>query len=213
MKRTTLAVLFLCGAALAAPAAWAQTPVVDVSLNIFPTNFANPNGGGTWTMVAKTDHANGIAAINAYIHGIDSTSVVMESDIAGELTAGGDPFIVPGNPVNIVYFQDTANGPVLGGVGTITQNDGPDPLGDPNWAIFTQIFHGTYPSTVPAFGVKGGNSTDANVLASVMVPSNNAIDANVTTVVRIAVPEPTSISLAALAALGWLRRRREVERT
>lgn len=198
----------VAAALLSASSAMAQTPTVDVSLNVFPTNLANPNGGGTWMLFAKTDATIGIAGINAYIMGVDAASAIMESDIAGELRPGGEPFVVPGNPVNIVYFQDTANGPVLAGVGKPATSDGPDMLGDPAWDVATKIYSGTYPGAVPFFTSKGGNVTDANVLATVSVPANNSIDANTTAIVRVAVPEPAAATLAGLAVVAMMRRRR-----
>jgi hypothetical protein len=180
----------------------AQAAVVNVSLNVTPTDLLNPNGGGTWRLVAKTDSPVGIAGISAYLANVNTAGVTMENDIGGLLN-GGNPFVgVFNGAVNLVYGQDIANGPIVGGVGTILKSDGPDPFGDPLWNNATRIFAGTYSSMVPSFTSAGFNVTDANVLASVVV-GNAAINADTTTVVRIApVPEPATAALAVFGVIA-----------
>ncbi|MBA3480426.1 MAG: hypothetical protein H0T51_01295 [Pirellulales bacterium] len=118
-------------------------------MNVFPTNVGNPNGGGTWRMVAKTDSTQGIAAISAYLSNVSTVGLDVENDIGNGFA---DPlFAIFSGTVNMVYGQDIISGPLVGGVGTPALSDGPDPLGNPAWNDATRIFSGTYNSTVPSF--------------------------------------------------------------
>jgi hypothetical protein len=197
-----------CALALtAASSAVAQTPNVMLSMNVFPTNLANPNGGGTWTILAKTDSTQGISAISAYLLNVSTVGLDVENDIGHDLA---DPLWANiGGAINLVYGQDLTTAPLVGGVGTLALSDGPDPLGDPAWDGATKIFSGNYGSIVPSFTIAGSNVTDANTFAQVVV-GVAAINANTTTVVRVAVPEPATIGLALCAVVGVaaLRRRR-----
>jgi hypothetical protein len=209
MKMIDALRLAVCAMALAAASnAAAQTPNVMLSMNVFPTNVGNPNGGGTWRIVAKTDSTQGIAAISAYLANVNTVGLDTENDIGHDLA---DPmFTVIGSAVNLVYGQDTTTAPLVGGVGTPSMSDGLDPLGNPAWNGATRIFSGTYSSVVPSFTTAGFNQTDANTFAQVMV-GLATLDANTTTVVRVAVPEPATMGLAGLATLSLLavsRRRR-----
>ena len=60
----------LAAVALCCAASRSVGQVVDLSLNVFPTNLALPNAGGTWNIVAKTSGGAtnlGIAAISAFL--------------------------------------------------------------------------------------------------------------------------------------------------
>jgi hypothetical protein len=199
--RLMACMLLLAGASNAA----AQTPNVMLSMNVFPTNLANPNGGGTWRIVAKTDSSQGIAGISAYLANVSTIGLDVENDIGHDLS---DPnFAIISGTVNLVYGQDLTTSPLVGGVGTPALGDGPDPFGDPAWNNATRIFSGLYSSVVPSFAIAGSNETDANTFAQVVVNSA-AVDANTTTVVRVAVPEPATAVLAGVAILGIAASRR-----
>jgi hypothetical protein len=202
MKWTNMVWLFFAATVMTlAQVAATTAATVDISLNVFPTNLGNPNGGGTWTLVAKTDAPLGIAGISAYLKDISTAGITIESDLNSILN-GGNPFVgVFGGAVNLVYGQDISSGPITPGVGTISFSDGPDPLGDPAWNDATLIFSGAYSSMVPMFTNAGANTTDANVLASIIV-GNAAVDADTSTVVRVAVPEPATIGLAVCAVIA-----------
>ncbi len=139
MKKTRSLQLFACGVALLA-ALGAEAANVDVSLNLFPADSANPSGGGTFTIFAKTDAPLGIAALNLYLSNVTKTGLTQESDIAGILNMGM-PFAanVTGG-LNILYGQDTSGGPLLFGVGTAATSDGPDVLGNPMWDARRRYF-------------------------------------------------------------------------
>lgn len=192
----------------------AQTPNVTLSVNVFPTDPLNPDSGGFWTMVAKTDSLIGISAISAYFYDVNPGSVTIESDLGNDPSVGNPLITFPAGTINILYFQNTYAGPIVAGVGTLSKSDGPDPLGNPAWDDATLIFSGTYNATVPSIAVDVGpldNNTDANTFASVVL-GQNTINANTTIVVRVAaIPEPSTLAIAACgitAALAVRRRNR-----
>jgi hypothetical protein len=213
MRRTGI-VFLLAAVALCCAASRSVGQVVDLSLNVFPTNLANPNGGGTWNIVAKTSGGSpnvGIAGISAYVSNINIAGLMVEADI-NSIVNGGMPFNGTfGGFVNIVYGQDTSMPPIIAGVGMPAFSDGPDPLGSAFWNGATKIFKGTYSSVVPAWGTSGSTTTAANVLAST-TPGTPALAATVNTVVRVQVPEPGAAALVATivpaCAFAWRRRRR-----
>jgi hypothetical protein len=158
-------------------------------------------------MVAKTDAPLGIAGISAYLLNVNIAGLGIEPDL-GSILNDGQPFAgMIGSAVNITYGQDVASGPIIVGVGTLSMSDGPDPLGNPTWDDATRIFSGAYSSIVPSFTIAGANSTDANVLIFT-TPGNPAQDADTSTVVRVAVPEPANIVAGLTAVFGVLAARR-----
>ena len=210
MKMTYALRLAACALALAATCHTAYAVDVNISMNVFPTNIGNPNGGGAWTIVAKTNSTQAIAAISAYLNNVNVVGLDVENDIGHDFA---DPlFAVQGSVINLVYGQNTTIAPLVGGVGTLSKSDGPDPLGNPAWNDATRIFSGTYSSTVPTFATNVGsanNNTDANTFAQVMV-GLGTLNADTTTVVRVAVPEPAA-ALALFGVIGTaalVRRRR-----
>jgi hypothetical protein len=211
MRRTGI-VLLLAAVALCGAAGRSVGQVVDLSLNVFPTNLANPDGGGTWRIVAKTSGGAtnlGIAAISAYLNNVNVPGLAVEPDINSILQPGGGPFAgIFAGAVNIVYGQDTTMAPIIAGVGLPAFSDGPDPLGSAFWNGATRIFSGNYSGVVPSWATAGSNSTGANVLVST-TPGSAAIAAAVTTVVRVRVPEPANAGLivSGLLAAAFARRR------
>jgi hypothetical protein len=205
MSRTQISILAsVLMLFLAAPRVEAAN--VALSLNVFPTALANPNGGGAWTLVAKTDTVFGIAAISIRLGNIDATGIVMESDIGATLNNGSViVFPVPGGH-NILYGQDPA-GPIVFGVGTPAMSDGLDPLNDSVWNDATRIVSGTYGGTVPVFIP----SNSANVFTqsgTPPLPQGAVSTSQVTTLVRVAVPEPALAALLVGAVPMCLQRRR-----
>jgi hypothetical protein len=206
VKSSRFAVLLCALVACSTFAVSARAARVDLSLNVFPTSLANPNSGGTWRIVAKTDAPLGIAAISAFLTNVNVPGLAVESDINHQPS---QPVYIGtfSGLVNILYTQDILSGPIVTGVGRPPFSDGPDPFGNPLWNGATRIFSGTYNAQVPGFGSVGNSSTDANVLIFT-TPGNPAQDADVTTVVRF-IPEPAAILIAAPAlALAATRRTR-----
>lgn len=201
--------VFLCAlVAYIAAATSARAARVDLSLNVFRTILASPNSGGMWRLVAKTDAPLGIAGISAFFVNVNA-GVMVESDINSTTAGGGLPFqSLFGAVRNVVYGQDTSTAPILTGVGRPALSDGPDPFGDIFWDGATWIFKGTYSAQVPAFGSVGASTTAANVLIFT-TPGNPAQAADVTTVVRVAVPEPSTWVIAASPLLALAVRLRK----
>jgi len=181
-------VFSLCALALAAYSGQAQA-AVNLSLNLRYNDPADPTEGGAFTLVAKTDNANGIAAINAYLSNINAAGLTFSAGI-NQLSGGPYVTAVTGG-TNVVYGQDTSSGTLVMNVG---RTGGPatvatDPLKNPTWNNVSAIFNGTFGATRPAFITVGANSTDANVFnagtTTTPLPAGGVVAAGtVTTTVR-----------------------------
>jgi hypothetical protein len=202
----------LCAAALAAGSNAAQAQsTVQISLNLRYTDPADPSEGGTWQLVAKTDNAIGIAAVNAYISNITAGNTANVIGNGGTITAATLGSITPagnsaynttiGSAINVLYGQD----PTVAIVANVGRGDGAgpnpaapgeiavDPLRNATWNGASLIMSGAFAGggnagnqfNRPAFVAAGGNSTDANVLSTATVgPTAAGVDANITTTVR-----------------------------
>jgi hypothetical protein len=202
MKRFCMASAALMVATLASRCNEAQAVNVDVSLNVYPAAASNPNGGGAWSIVAKTDSPHGIAAINLFltdisleVPGFPTPSVQAEPDINALRVDGKVPVTINGSVVNVLYGQDTSAPGVVIGVGTPSMSDGPDPFGDPNWNSATRIFVGAYAGDAPSFASHDAQVTDANVLSTSAPPFTLSVDADTTTVVRVQASRPNTTAL------------------
>lgn len=176
----------LCTLAVLAAGSVASAQNVQLSLNLRYTHPNVPSQGGTWTLVAKTDDADGIAAINAYISNINTTGIAYGAGINAALNAGS-PYVIPGAPVNLLYFQDTSAAGVVVDVGQGAGTPGNqlvDPLRNGFWNSSAVIATGSFGGTLPAFAPKGANVTDANTLSTSTAPFNNSTDAATTFIVR-----------------------------
>ena len=69
--KMALSVCAIAMTAMLASAVFGLT--VDVGLNLRYNDPADPTEGGIWQLVAKTDDANGIAGLSAYISGVGSS--------------------------------------------------------------------------------------------------------------------------------------------
>lgn len=178
-------------AVLLAAAAWlgtlngsATAATVSLSLNVFPTSNANPNSGGAWTLVAKSSSANGIAGIDAFLTGINPSSVIYGTGI-NAATTNGAPYVSGGTPSELVYFQDLGLPGVVVGVGTATVSPGVDPLGNPAWDNASIIAFGNYTGAMPTFAANSGTKkTAANILTTSTSPFIHADNATTTFVSR-----------------------------
>jgi len=181
-------VFSFCALPLAAYSGQAQA-AVNLSLNLRYNDPADPSEGGTFTLVAKTDNANGIAAINTYLSNINTAGLTFT---AGNNQLSGGPYVtaVTGG-TNVVYGQDTSSGTLVMNVGRTggPTNIATDPLRNPTWNNASSIFTGTFGGTRPAFITVGANSTDANVFnagtTTTPLPAGGVVAAGtVTTIVR-----------------------------
>lgn len=181
----------LVGAALQTPAA--QAAQIDLSLNIFFTNPVNPNSGGTWEVVAKSDE-DGIHSVNFDLSGI-SPAVDFEVPF-GTVNGGADQagFVIrdavsAGSFTSILVSQAktaTLTGPQVGefyGFGTLengtpnfpgkvagTNSLGPNitslgSLNNPRWAVSGDIFSDPVWDTAAA--VASGTFSTGNIPAFV----------------------------------------------
>jgi hypothetical protein len=195
-------VFSLCALALAVcSSAQAQTPVVNLSLNLRYNDPADTTEGGTWALVARTTAVNGVAGISAYISNINTAGIVYgnggtaSASYPGSITAttlgailnGGNPFAGTfGSAVNVVYGQDVAAGPIVTDIGNGAGTPGNipnDPFKNATWNNSALIASGTFGASRPAFTTVGANSTDANVLGGTGT-GTAAINADVTLTVR-----------------------------
>jgi hypothetical protein len=207
-------VFTLCTLAVASLASTAAAQNVQLSLNLRYTDPADPSEGGKWFLVAKTDDAEGIAGISAYISNIAGGPTAMvygngtgvgasayAATTAATIAAilnGGNPYNTTiGTAINVVYGQDTAAGPIVLDVGQgagTPGNTAVDPLRNPAWNNAAVIATGTFAGggnagnqfNRPAFVTAGTNVTDSNTHSEndTTPPNNAAQDAATTVVVR-----------------------------
>jgi len=188
--RCVLLAALALAALLVGPATASQT---DLSLNLRYADPNNASGGGTWTLVAKTNDANGVAAISAYLGGLSGMGgAIAFTDGIGHMGLVGTPpattvMEFPSGTVNAVYGQPMTL-PVVGGVGVPGGVSGgagylaTDPLHCTTWDGSTATMTGTFGATRPTFVTEGANETDSNVFTSLTAPS--AADADTTMTVR-----------------------------
>jgi hypothetical protein len=162
-----------------------------MSLNLQYTMPSDPAMGGNWTLVAKTNSANGIASINAILSNVNAAGIAYQSGI-GAMTKGGSPFVFQsGSLVELVYAQDASNpASVVTDVGRGAGTPGNlalDPFNNPAWHNAAVIATGTFGATKPAFTANLDTPPDVtkgNVLTTKTPPFVMAAAATVTTVVR-----------------------------
>lgn len=222
MNRIKKPTFYLAAAALCAAFPLSASAVVSVSLNVFPTDSAAADNGGDWTLVAKTDNPNGIAAINAIMRDVDNGFSPREIFLSGDIgaidpiNAGGPnerpPYLdLGGGLTDLIYGQDISDpGSVVPRVGTLATSDGPDPLGDPIWDDATIIAFGTYSGVVPGFSMSSAQTfdVDANELDTTTPPFSASDDGATQAVVRV-IPEPTAVVLSIIGCTALFARRRE----
>jgi hypothetical protein len=163
-----------------ASVAHAQSPLVKLSLNLHYNDPADLSEGGQWSLVSTTSDPNGLAAVSAYVSGIDLTGIVygngnpLYAAAIGAKVEGTRPLeSVVGEVATLVYMQDAANGPIVLDVGR--------GAGTPGALLIT----GTFSDVRPMFVTSDGNVATASVFAthSTVVPAS-LLEASVSTVVR-----------------------------
>jgi hypothetical protein len=164
---------------------------IDLSLNLQYIMPSDPAMGGNWTLVAKTNSANGIGSINAILSNVNMAGIAYQSGI-GAMTKGGSPFVFQsGSLVELVYAQDLSDPASIvtdvgRGAGT-PGNLAVDPFSDPAWHNAAVIATGSFGNTRPASTTNLDTPPDVtkgNVLATKTAPYFMAAAATVTTVVR-----------------------------
>jgi len=183
-------VFSLCALALAAYGSMAHAQTVGVSLNLRYNDPANPAEGGTFTLVGKLNTpgtSKGIAAVNAYISNINTAGLAYGAGGNSITNAGAVYNTAVTGGTNLLYGQDTANGPVTlnigNGAGTVLATD---PLRNATWNGSTVLITGTFGGTRPAFITVGTNTTDSNIFTSTATatapePAGAVVDANTNT--------------------------------
>ncbi len=180
---------------------------VSLSLNLFPDDFSDLSAGGLWELVAKTTSTHGISAIVAVLNHADPWGISFGMGINASIA---EP-IAPGfGPVTqLLYGQDISISGLVG-VGTHSFSGAVpvDPLGDSSWNNATAIASGTYGAILPSFGKFDSVSrSEAIVFRNDEFPFDVERSNGVSLAVRIAIPEPTSISMAicVIVAIGIFR--------
>jgi hypothetical protein len=176
-------------------ASYAQS--IDMSLNLQYTMPSDPAMGGNWTLVAKTNNANGIASINAILSNVNAAGIAYQSGI-GAMSKSGNPFVIQnGSLVELLYAQDLSiPAAVVTDVGRGAGTPGNlaiDPFNDPAWNNSAVIATGTFGAIKPAFTANldaPPDVTKGNVLGTKTPPFFMAPAATVTTIVRDALSVP-----------------------
>lgn len=178
-------VLSLCALALGAFAqfAQAQSPTVDVSLNLRYDNPANPAAGGKFYVVAQSNAAFGIAGLSLHINNIDSTDVIFGVAANGngytattranindtladpgnspyKTTTGGYVNLTYGQDLSLAKITDVGKSTVASGDPNFRGNQPTDPLRNADWNNSTLLFSGRFLGTRPEFrpGINPGDS-------------------------------------------------------
>ena len=150
MKRSLI--LALCAVIVAALGITTAQADTNVALNLRYTDPADPNEGGTWTLVAKNDDPNsdGVTALIARFTDIDPNGAI-DGSIGHDIDVSGGPFD-GGATWEIVYGQDP-NAGLTDNVGLVggPSDQGADPLNNSAWDNASVIATGTFGSARPAF--------------------------------------------------------------
>jgi hypothetical protein len=181
----------VCLVTLIAHAKVSQGQTIDMSLNLQYTMPSEPAMGGNWTLVAKTNSANGIGSISAILSNVNAAGIAYQSGI-GAMLKGGSPFVIQNGPlVELLYAQELSNpASVVTDVGRGAGTPGNlaiDPFNDPAWHNAAVIATGTFGDTRPAFTANLDTPPDVtkgNVLTTKTPPFFTAAAGTVTVVVR-----------------------------
>ncbi len=198
--------------ALATPSAYAD---VDISLNIVFNDFLDPNQGGSWSLVAKTDtpDSDGIVALTSRFGlGTIPAAGTVNPNIGHDILGGNLGIFTSPDPngfVEFLYGQDPdPNSPIPGLVLGVGLPGGPsdvglDFLGDPTWDNASEIAFGTIPdlTIIPDFLLAAANEVFETIGGGIVMANIGE------TVVRF-VPEPGTALLGLLACIGCGCRRR-----
>jgi hypothetical protein len=203
-------VLSLAALALVVGNAAVNAADIDLSLNLRYTNPGDPDQGGRWFLMAKTNVAGantGISGLSVNLTNINTAGIVFGNATAvgsgaqaypvvtqatlgaNVATAGNLPFnSTAGGVTNVVFGQDLVTTIKTIGEGTGTPGVlAVDPLRNPAWANATLLMSGTFAGGGTAANqfnrpAFSGVTTDGNVYNSAANPV--VLDATISTVVR-----------------------------
>ena len=161
MKRSLI--LSLCAVALAALGVSAAQAAVNVALNLRYDDPADPNEGGSWTLVALDDDPNnsdGIVGLVSRYTDLAPAGTVNGS-IGHDINGGALVVGTFGSQTEFVYGQDPNDG-LVDGVGATggPSDQGADPLNNSAWDNASVIATGSFGGSRP---VIDPNSVSANV--------------------------------------------------
>lgn len=198
--------LLSCAVVLTACLGSNSHAAVDVSFNIVYNNLGDPSLGGNWTLVSKTDTAgsNGIVSLVVRLLGIDPNDPAsVHPDIGHDINGGLLKIGFFSGATEYVYGQDPNDGLILQvGLPGSPSNLVNDPLGDNvNWANSSIIATGTIPdlTTLPSFTLIAANESISGIIQGATIGF---------VAVRTFVPEPATMLLGCVAALGIAFHRR-----
>lgn len=201
-------VLSLTALALVVGNAAVNAADIDLSLNLRYTNPGDPDQGGRWFLMAKTNTADantGIAGLSVYLTNINTAGIAFGNatavgagaqayPVVTQATLGANVATVGNTPfnstaagiTNIVYGQDLVTTIKTIGEGAGTPGVlAADPLRNAAWANATLLMSGTFAGGGTAANqfnrpAFSGATTDGNVFNA----GGAAVDATVSTVVR-----------------------------
>lgn len=201
-------VLSLTALALVVGNAAVNAADIDLSLNLRYTNPGDPDQGGRWFLMGKTNTAGantGIAGLSVYLTNINTAGIVFGNGTAvgsgtqtypvvTQATLGANVATVGNTPfnstaagiTNIVYGQDLVTTVKTIGEGAGTPGVlAADPLRNAAWANATLLMSGTFAGGGTAANqfnrpAFSGATTDGNVFNA----GGAAVDATISTVVR-----------------------------
>jgi hypothetical protein len=171
MKRSLI--LSLCVVVAAIGMSTAQAGV-DVAMNLRYDNPADPNEGGTWTLVAVDPNGDSDGLVGLVTRFGEATlnggSGVINGTIGHDINGGALKTANFGGEREFTYGQDP-NGStpgfvhLVGNVGS-PSNQGADPLTNASWDNASVIVTGTFAAVRPVFLSASGNVTDGGDVVS-----------------------------------------------
>jgi hypothetical protein len=173
MKRSLI--LPLCAVALAAIGMSAAQADLNVALNLRYDNPADPNEGGTWTLVALGDpNSDGLVGLVTRFTDLAAAGTV-DGSIGHDINGGALKVGTFSGETEFVYGQDPNDG-LVHSVGLVggPSDQGADPLHNADWDDASVIATGSFGGDRPVFVSAAGNVTDvSDVITAVSIGLTN----------------------------------------
>jgi hypothetical protein len=179
MKRSLI--LSLCAVVVAAIGMSTAQADVDVALNLRYTQPADPNQGGTWTLVAKGD-SDGLVGLVTRFTDLAAAGTV-DGSIGHDINGGALQVGTFSGETEFVYGQDP-NGGLVHSVGLVggPSDQGSDPLNNAAWDDASVIATGSFAALRPVFVSASGNVTDvSDAISAAVIGLTNVRGDSVTT--------------------------------